>query len=128
MKVIDYLKLAGAAAVVVLCGLAWFNYSSMKYELEVSETNNKIKEATIASLQSVNDNNAKTIEQLKQDAKANAEIVDRLSVTNRELAAKADNVRTVVKEVYRDDPASRDLAATPLTDGMRNALNAPHNR
>jgi chromosome segregation ATPase len=118
-----WVKAAIAAAVLAVIGGAYMRYTGLKHELEVKslEYDNLKKEADV--LRGVNKANEQTINKLEAERKEDRDAVERLTTAVGDVAAKADRTRTIIREIERNDPPTAALLDTPLTPGLRDALN-----
>lgn len=125
MTIVSYLKIGAAVLFASLIGFAWFTYTNMQNRLDKQATQIGTLQADAVTYKATAAANDATIARLNREAADNRAAVDKLTVTNAQLSDKAGKVRTVVKEVYRNDPTAKSLLDTPLPIGLRDALNAP---
>lgn len=67
--------------------------------------------------------NTATIERMEAQKRIDDETVTALSLAVTKVRQGATTVRETIREVERHDPNAAALLATPLPDGVRNALN-----
>lgn len=72
----------------------------------------------------VNKTNLATIHRMEAARLANDQLATQLAADLAEIKARGVETRTVVREVYRNEPESRDWGNMPVPDSLRNAADA----
>lgn len=78
-----------------------------------------------ATLQAVNDTNAKVIEGFAAQRLANDAIIQRLGEIKTVNLGRETTVRTIIEKEARNDPVVRDWLNQPVPIGLQRAINAP---
>jgi hypothetical protein len=94
--------------------------ASLKGRAEQAETK-------AATLQAVNDTNARIIEGFSEQRLANDAIIQSLAGKRTANAEREVEVRTVIEREARNEPAVRDWLNQPIPNGVRRAINPPGN-
>lgn len=98
----------------------------MRGDLAHMQADKDKAEAKAATLQAVNDQNAKVIEGFTEQRIANDAIIQQLTTARSGNAARETTVRTIIEREARNDPTVRDWLNQPVPSGVRGAVNAPH--
>lgn len=97
----------------------------MRGDLASMKADKDKAEAKAATLQAVNDTNAKVIEGFAAQRLANDAIIQQLAGARTANATRETTVRTIIEKEARNDPVVRDWLNQPVPSGVRRAINAP---
>lgn len=97
----------------------------MRGDMTSLESAKEKAETKAATLQAVNDTNAKVIEGFTAQRIANDAIIKQLSEAKSANVVRETNTRTIIEEAKRNDPAASSWVNTPVPDSLRRAINAP---
>lgn len=97
----------------------------MRGDLAHMQADKDKAEAKAATLQAVNDQNAKVIEGFAEQRIANDAIIQQLAGARSANASRETTVRTIIEKEARNDPVVRDWLNQPVPSGVRGAINAP---
>lgn len=115
LKLIAGLGAALAFAAVIILAL-WYRGDAIKQK-DLAET----WQTTAETFERANKNNLAVIDSKNKAIAANDKIAGDLAKEVADLKARRVETRTVIREVYRDDPQAADWGATPVPDGLRDA-------
>lgn len=108
----------------VIAGLV-FVVLFMRGDIASLKSDKDKAEARAATLQGVNDTNAKVIEGFAAQRLANDAIIQRLGAIKAGNVERETTVRTIIEKEARNDPVVRDWLNQPVPSGVRDAINAP---
>lgn len=97
----------------------------MRGDLASMKADKDKAEAKAATLQAVNDTNAKVIEGFAAQRLANDAIIQQLAGARTANATRETTVRTIIEKEARNDPVVRDWLNQPVPSGVRRAINTP---
>lgn len=97
----------------------------MRGDLASMKADKDRAEAKAATLQAVNDTNAKVIEGFAAQRLANDAIIQRLGEIKTLNLGRETTVRTIIEKEARNDPVVRDWLNQPVPIGLQRAINAP---
>lgn len=97
----------------------------MRGDLAHMQADKNRAEAKAATLQAVNDQNAKVIEGFAEQRIANDAIIQQLAGARSANASRETTVRTIIEKEARNDPVVRDWLNQPVPSGVRGAINTP---
>ena len=96
---------------------------------EIQKRDTKIAgiEASLQAARDANAHNVKVIDEYRAGRAANDNII--LDLLEKQRTSGQLEIQTTerIKEVIRDDPASKDWADMPVPDGLRNTVNKAGN-
>lgn len=115
-----YAALGGAALVLALvAAIFWFRGEAIKAKAE----RDNWKEAA-ETYKQVNETNLSTIATLKRARDANDKLATDLAAEVAAIRARGVETRTVIREIYRNEPEARAWGDMPVPDSVRNAAQA----
>lgn len=103
----------------LLTGLLWFRGEAIKADARADQW-----EASAKTYAKANVTANRTIAGLQAAARANDAIEADLRRELDTIKARSVETRTVVREVYVNEPEARDWGSTAVPDSLRNAANA----
>lgn len=112
--VVAALGLAGRVAFTL-----YDNHQTIK-RLEVAE---KLAKQERDAAIKANEASTATIERMEAQARLDAQTVTALNLAVTKVRQGATSTREIIREIERHDQDAADLLATPLPDGVRDALN-----